>query len=97
MLDPITLIVGAGIAGAGWAVGRFGRPKAKSAESLPATCGCGHDLAMHDPQTGACHTEIGRKSVVGLREWVRCGCRRYTGPQPLEELFNRPLLPPTQP
>jgi hypothetical protein len=91
MFDPVTLAVGAAIAGAGWATGRFSRRK-KPADS-PAPCGCGHDLALHDPQDGVCHADTGRKNSHGLREWVRCGCRRYTGPLPIEDYFTRPILP----
>ncbi|MFQ6395161.1 hypothetical protein ACLMAJ_17055 [Nocardia sp. KC 131] len=94
MFDPISLTVGAALVGAGWAVGRFSR-RGKPTDS-PATCGCGHDLAMHDPEQGVCHTEISRKNMGGLREWVRCGCRRYTGPTPIEDYFSRPILPPTE-
>ncbi|WP_330249421.1 hypothetical protein OG874_24180 [Nocardia sp. NBC_00565] len=91
MFDPITLAVGAGIAGVGWAVGRFGRRT--PAASARARCGCGHDLALHDPQAGECHAETNRKTGYGIREWVRCGCRRYTGPVPIEDFFSRPILP----
>ncbi|WP_328404085.1 hypothetical protein [Nocardia sp. NBC_00403] len=94
MLDPITLTVGVAIAGVGWAVGRFSRRGTPTAS--PAPCGCGHDLAMHDPQEGICHTEVSRKSSYGLREWVRCGCRRYTGPTPIEDYFTRTILPPAE-
>ncbi|MBF6327775.1 hypothetical protein [Nocardia transvalensis] len=96
MFDPISLIVGAGLVGVGWALGRFGRRPVRRGESAAptATCGCGHDLALHDRQKGVCHTEISRKGPAGLREWVQCGCRRYTGPTPLDELFTPPGMPP---
>ncbi|MFX0576834.1 hypothetical protein [Nocardia nepalensis] len=90
MFDPITLAIGAGLAGVGWAVGRFGRRS--PANRAVAQCGCGHDLAMHDPQAGVCHAELGRKTA-GVRVWVQCGCRRYTGPTPVEDFFSRPILP----
>ncbi|MCM6778230.1 hypothetical protein NDR87_32580 [Nocardia sp. CDC159] len=96
MFDPISLAVGAGLLGVGWALGRFGRRPARRGqfEQLSSTCGCGHDLAMHDRAEGVCHTEISRKGTHGLREWVRCGCRRYTGPTPIDELIASPSLPP---
>ncbi|MFF0487623.1 hypothetical protein ACFYTQ_01235 [Nocardia sp. NPDC004068] len=94
MFDPISLLVGAGLVGVGWAAGRFGRRPARNGRPEPAICGCGHDLALHDRTEGSCHAEIVRKNAVGLREWVTCGCRRYTGPTPLEEFFTPPVLPP---
>ncbi|QIS05270.1 hypothetical protein F5X71_25785 [Nocardia brasiliensis] len=33
---------------------------------------------------------------VFMREGVRCPCRRYTGPLPVEDYFARPLLPPRE-
>ncbi|WP_280234968.1 hypothetical protein [Nocardia cyriacigeorgica] len=57
-------------------------------------CGCGHDLALHDRETGKCHAEISRRGMHGMREWLGCNCRRYTGPTPLEDVFAPPILPP---
>ncbi|MFI5776706.1 hypothetical protein [Nocardia sp. NPDC051570] len=96
MFDPISLAVGAGLVGIGWASGRFGRrtTRRSQVELQPPLCGCGHDLALHDRAEGVCHAEIVRKDRVGLREWVRCNCRRYTGPTPLEDLLAPPALPP---
>ncbi|WP_067835391.1 hypothetical protein [Nocardia lijiangensis] len=95
MLDPLSLAVGAGLIGIGWVFGRFGhRRRAQSEAKSLARCGCGHDLALHDRATGNCHAEFSRKGTHGLREWVRCTCRRYTGPTPLEEVFTSPILPP---
>ncbi|GAB2637505.1 hypothetical protein [Nocardia goodfellowii] len=94
MFDPLSLAVGAGLLGAGWVVGRYARRPAR-ATAVVARCGCGHDLSMHDPEKGLCHSEIRRRNMGGLYEWIQCGCRRYTGPQPIEELFSRPILPPT--
>ncbi|MBF6135934.1 hypothetical protein IU501_23360 [Nocardia otitidiscaviarum] len=100
-MDPISLVVGAGLLGAGWIMGRFGhraaRKPASHAPAERAVCGCGHDLALHDREAGQCHAEYMRKVGYGggMREWARCACRRYTGPTPLEELFSPPMLPPT--
>ncbi|WP_232839681.1 MULTISPECIES: hypothetical protein [Nocardia] len=95
MLDPLSLAVGAGLVGAGWAFGRFGpRRRTGRGQKVLARCGCGHDLALHDRETGKCHAETSRKGMHGLREWISCNCRRYTGPIPLEEVFAPPILPP---
>ncbi|MFF0531724.1 hypothetical protein ACFYT3_25485 [Nocardia amikacinitolerans] len=94
-MDPLSLAVGAALVGVGFVCGRFGRRRARSgAKALTARCGCGHDLALHDRETGKCHAEISRKGVHGLREWVGCQCRRYNGPTPLEDVFVPPILPP---
>ncbi|WP_036567554.1 hypothetical protein [Nocardia sp. BMG51109] len=94
MFDPLSLVVGAGLLGAGWALGRAGRRRGRSGAQSPGPCGCGHDLALHDRETGTCHAEIFRKTGHGLKEWTGCRCRRYTGPTPLEDVFTSPILPP---
>ncbi|WP_039799521.1 hypothetical protein [Nocardia araoensis] len=94
MLDPLSLAVGAGLVGVGWICGRYVPRRGRVGKTLPARCGCGHDLALHDRASGNCHAEISRKGTHGLREWVGCNCRRYTGPTPLEEVFASPILPP---
>ncbi|MEU1956425.1 hypothetical protein [Nocardia rhamnosiphila] len=94
-MDPLSLAVGAGLVAIGWIGGRFGsRRRAGSTPKLTARCGCGHDLALHDRETGKCHAELSRRGMHGMREWVGCNCRRYTGPIPLEEMFSPPILPP---
>ncbi|ASF12551.1 hypothetical protein CEQ30_40230 [Nocardia brasiliensis] len=95
MFDPITLAVGAGIAGVGWAIGRYGHRAAFGKTKSAAQCGCGHDLSVHDPN-GECHTELRRSVAPSVWEWVQCPCRRYTGPLPVEDYFSRPFLPPKE-
>jgi hypothetical protein len=92
MFDPVSLVTGAALVGVGWAAGRR-RKRATSGETVVARCGCGHDIAMHDPQSQQCHAEIKRR-VYGMTHWARCGCRRYTGPQPITDFFAPPLLTP---
>ncbi|MFB7722789.1 MULTISPECIES: hypothetical protein [unclassified Nocardia] len=94
MIDPISLLIGAGLVGGGWALGRFGSRPAKKPAVATALCGCGHDLAVHDRESGQCHGETFRNTGVGIKAWVPCNCRRYTGPTPLEEFFAPPVLPP---
>ncbi|NUS42969.1 MAG: hypothetical protein HOQ24_04680 [Mycobacteriaceae bacterium] len=97
MFDPISLIAGGALVGAGWVAGRFGRrTRAAAPQPSVARCGCGHDLAMHDRETRECHSEFKRKTN-GVATWVRCPCRQYSGPQPLAEFFAPPLLPPQEP
>ncbi|MGW5385916.1 hypothetical protein [Nocardia sp. NPDC003963] len=94
-MDPLSLAIGAGLIAIGWVGGRFGsRRRGGSGAKTTARCGCTHDLALHDRETGKCHAELSRRGIHGLREWVGCNCRRYTGPIPLEEVFSPPILPP---
>lgn len=95
VIDPLSLLIGAGLVGGGWVLGRFGSRPTKKAAQSNALCGCGHDLAVHDRDAGQCHGETFRKIGNGLKAWVPCNCRRYTGPIPLEEFFTPPTLPPT--
>jgi hypothetical protein len=103
MFDPITLGVGSVLVVAGWAVGRSSRRRSTASASTPQPrCSCGHGLEQHDPDTRQCHDSTLRKNVrtsFGYRigdQWVDCACRQYLGPQPLEEVFIRPLLPPIE-
>ncbi|WP_433492115.1 hypothetical protein [Nocardia grenadensis] len=94
-MDPLSFAVGAGLIAIGWIGGRFGsRRRTGSKNAVTARCGHGHDLAMHDRETGKCHAQLRRKDIHELRVWVGCNCRRYTGPKPLEEVFSPPIVPP---
>ncbi len=95
MFDPLSLVVGAALVGVGWACGRLGGRRAQAERKPGALCGCGHDLAMHDRESGTCHAETFRKNGYGMREWATCTCRRYTGPTPLDEVFAPPIMPPS--
>jgi hypothetical protein len=63
-------------------------------------CGCGHDLAFHNRDTDACHgtnpgTEYvedeARASVTRILVDIPCTCQRYTGPEPLGQIYAPPL------
>lgn len=88
MLDPLTLLTGAGIFIAGVVTGRIRR---KSASPPKPICGCGHNLAEHNPETGTCAATI-RVFDAPRRP---CTCQQYVGPKPLEEMFAQQYLPPT--
>lgn len=108
-MEPLTLIVGALLALVFFAMGRAsGRRLAIASGQAPQPpvkpiCGCGHGLHEHDLKGNECHAQF--KKPMGQRrdkkgelwdtwEWTRCGCRQYTGPRPVEELFITPILPP---
>jgi hypothetical protein len=83
------------VALAGVLLGRFlpnRRKGPKPPQPVKPICGCGHHHGYHDPQTGACghsrrlvtyedafHTKYG--------DIETCGCRQYSGPQPMPEFF----------
>ncbi|MCO1574616.1 hypothetical protein M8C13_02440 [Crossiella sp. SN42] len=98
-MDPITLAVGGGLLIIGYLTGRLTRRK-RPPEPVTAVCGCGHSLALHDVADGACHGENARpKSYNKKGDYVgtvytRCPCRRYVGPQPLEDIITTRYLPP---
>ena len=94
----------------------------KRREKTPEpVCGCRHNLAFHDPETGRCnHTEqiilrneeVVRhpsgnvvKSPYGELETIvvqtfagerRCGCVRYTGPEPLTQYYAPEIIVPQE-
>lgn len=94
MLDPLSLAVGAGLLGAGFLGGRFRRPRARPPTPQPETCACGHALAYHDRQTGACAKRVKQESDWDAYggpveyEYVECACRRYVGPLPVEDVLG---------
>lgn len=100
MPDP-SLLEGAGILLSGMLAGRFWparrkHPKPKAAPQ--PVCGCGHNLAHHEPGEGgsasACRMQVKGK-ITRWNQWSEavgwemtpCSCRQYTGPQPLPEYY----------
>ena len=98
MIDPLTLLVGATILAVGFLAGRITRRRSTPQTPLP-TCGCGHGLDQHDPETKMCHAQHPRSKFDTGGDWVGytyvpCTCRQYVGPRPLEEMFAQQYLPP---
>lgn len=99
-MDPITLLVGAGIFLFGLGTGAFVMTfRRTSARSTPqAICSCTHGLGQHDDE--GCNGEILRKNMRSPRgewlgdQWVGCTCLHYDGPQPIEKYLATPTLPP---
>jgi hypothetical protein len=61
-----------------------------------AVCGCEHHFAMHDLRTGECHDKVkipikwhGDGDAADWR-FDPCPCRHYTGPEPLNSIFQPP-------
>lgn len=87
------MLEGAGILLAGMGLGRVWPARRRGPKkSIEPNCGCEHDLALHDQQTGKCHGIVTRphymKSGERLgKEHVPCTCRQYTGPEPLTTYY----------
>lgn len=96
------MLEGALIAFVGLAVGGIGGSvitavlararRNRPAKPPEAICGCGDNLAQHDPATGKCHAERQRGArwdddgiTIGYT-YEQCTCRQYTGPLPLDTL-----------
>jgi len=78
----------------GYGVGNLsGRRHRKTARPAGPkyTCGCTHDLSVHDPKTGRCHAGVKRLKydyvgdVVGYI-YPQCPCKQYVGPKPPPDL-----------
>ncbi|MEU4801851.1 hypothetical protein [Actinosynnema sp. NPDC023587] len=97
-MDPVTLIVGAAIALAGFGLGHLtGHRRREPFEPRPAICeGCRHGLSFHD-ENGRCHgiTKSTNK-YLGSHD-VQCTCVQYVGEIPADRVlasFTPPTLPP---
>lgn len=93
MIDPVSMLAGVGLLGAGWLVGRHGRLKSRPEQPKP-WCMCGHHYGAHDPETDECLARIEESTYIagtGYRDlWVTCPCVLYTGPQPVEQYWVPP-------
>lgn len=97
------LVEGALILVIGIAIGRLwgaDRRKGKGLRDPKPVCGCKHHYSMHDPETGLCHGQARGKPLKydtfndpTAWEPVPCGCRRYTGPEPLPTLYAPEIAP----
>jgi hypothetical protein len=92
-----TLGTGLGCGAIAWIGGYATGRKPMPPKQPKPICGCGHHLAMHDPQTGACQvavktaTQWSRKGTYAGDdplpthfEYYPCSCRQYIGPKPAD-------------
>jgi len=106
-MDPLSLAIGALLLLIGAILGRTvwapaalrAERAALQAEPVKTICGCAHAYAMHDLETGHCHdfVKVTRYGNGGGRigyDRVPCTCRHYTGPKPIDEVFQPRMLPP---
>lgn len=103
-MDPVTLLVGAGILLAGVLIGEVhGRIAARRQRPDPPPqpiCGCTHHRSMHDNggegECMAAVAERAKRSETGVylgMQPVGCACQQYVGPVPIETLWQPPVLP----
>jgi hypothetical protein len=76
--------------GIGHRRGRRHTSSSPSSSGVKATCGCTHELAHHDPETGRCHY------AWGFERSIKCTCRQYTGPRPIDQVFQPGILMPRE-
>lgn len=108
-LDLISVLLGAGLA---LVSGLIGAPIAlllrrPPSEPDPYTCGCGHALAHHDPETNRCAASVeitlyGPFNEPSGRERKPCACRQYVGERPVDpeavlDKFINDRLPVAEP
>ena len=94
----IACFVGIGLFGVGFLAGRIVSPTVPASPPKPV-CGCQHGLNMHGTD-GKCHEvemvpvkwDIYQRATAWKER--ACGCQKYVGPKPVEELFTTPILPP---
>lgn len=90
-MDPVTLLIGAGILLTGGMIGNIaGRRRVKAAGPPKAKCeGCDHNLSFHDESRCHGHT---KRDVYDDGEWigtdyVPCTCQQYVGPIPADRML----------
>lgn len=91
-MPDITMLAGAGIFLAGMVTGRTWPSRRRKVKPVKPICGCKHHHSFHDPDTGACYGKATEAEYNVIGGWigehkVPCTCRKYSGPEPLPELF----------
>lgn len=92
MIDPISLLVGGALLGAGWFCGRAHRKRSPMPVAPHSGCSCGHGYGSHE-KDGPCRAQVERPHYYdnGSRsgfEWVPCPCLSYDGPEPLPRVWT---------
>jgi hypothetical protein len=101
-MDPITVLISAGLFVGGFIAGRLNRRRRAEPERPAPKCSCSHGINFHDGKTGKCHAgvrgprlsnynEEGDGTYLGERyATVTCNCRRYVGPEILPSVWAQP-------
>ena len=91
-MPDITLLTGAGVFLAGMVTGRAWPSRRRKPKPVKPVCGCDHHHSFHDPATGQCgygtrHLDAYDERDNPVYSFTRCPCRKYSGPEPLPELY----------
>ncbi len=89
-MDPVTLLVGAAIAAAGYLAGHATRRDPPPPVEVKPICSCDDPKSMHVNGVGRC--SYVHEPGTGYAH--QCPCQVYIGPEPFEILYPTPLLPP---
>ena len=90
-MPDLTELLGAGIFAAGLLAGRYMPARRKGPKPRDPVCGCGHDLAHHEPDGdgGGTRCHMVSQHYNGFDHMPRyteipCTCKQYTGPRVLD-------------
>lgn len=89
----LEMLTGAALLAAGWMTGRFVPARRRPPKQPKPVCGCGHEIAYHDPKTSECHGRVEEATKYdpfgSATAWkrVQCTCRQYDGPTPLPTIY----------
>ena len=92
----LEMLTGGGLVALGFLIGRLAPPLRRSPKPPAAPkpiCGCGHELAYHDPEKGVCKSSVSVESrwdyygdAIAWKQ-TPCACQQYTGPTPLPTVY----------
>jgi hypothetical protein len=86
-MDPLSMLVGAGLLVAGALVGLpVGVWRGRRGRQPKPFCPCEHAAPVHQDGTGPCNAQLKRTKYNALGKdvgsyYVRCPCTRYMGPE----------------
>lgn len=91
----LLVVLSALYAALGWIFGRQAERNAAARRQPQPICPCTHPISMHDDGAGSCQQQIKRVHYRGDgsrsgREWVRCACLQYMGPELLRDVWAPP-------
>lgn len=82
----IDTLVGAGVAGVAYLVGRRSK-KPYKAQPIAPMCGCRHHRSYHKDD-GPCGAQEERYDSSRGTHYGPCGCQNYVGPKPYSQVMD---------
>ena len=86
-MDYLDTLLGAGIAGVFWLLGRRGK-RPYIPKRVEAICGCGHHRSYHKDDGPCDHDDYGQRTYWNH---IHCTCQNYRGPKPYSEVMDEEL------